>query len=142
MTKDQIDEIAIRVAKDRYVAQHSGTGEGINFTNYAEFTHTLLTELAKVQTPVAEVVWYDPALSATTDKAGKIIDASMSFMDTADLGTKLYLHPSPSVPEGYVLVPIEPTVNQIVAGQDSGSIENSKRIVRIYKAMLAAARSE
>lgn len=54
----------------------------------------------------------------------------------------LYLHPAPSVPEGYVLVPIEPTVNQIVAGQDSGSIENSKRIVRIYKAMLAAASSK
>ena len=94
------------------------------------------------QKPVAEVVWYDPVLSATTDKAGKIIDASMSFIDTADLGTKLYLHPAPSVPEGYQLVPIEPTVNQIVAGQDSGSIENSKRIVRIYKAMLAAARSK
>ena len=46
------------------------------------------------QKPVAEVVWYDPILSATTDKAGKIIDASMSFIDTADLGTKLYLHPT------------------------------------------------
>ena len=60
----------------------------------------------------------------------------------ADNYLKLTCGIAPSVPEGYVLVPIEPTVNQIVAGQDSGSIENSKRIVRIYKAMLAAARSE
>jgi hypothetical protein len=81
MNKEQIDEIALRVAKDRYVAQHSGTGKGINFANYAEFTHALLAELAKVQEPV---VW-NPA------------------------GKPLYLHPAPSVPEGYVLVPIEPT---------------------------------
>jgi len=60
----------------------------------------------------------------------------------ADNYLKLTCGIAPSVPEGYVLVPIEPTVNQIVAGQDSGSIENSKRIVRIYKAMLSAARSE
>jgi len=59
MTKDQIDEIAIRVAKDRYVAQHSGTGEGINFANYAEFTHALLAELAEVQEPVAWVRYDD-----------------------------------------------------------------------------------
>ncbi len=54
----------------------------------------------------------------------------------------LYLHPAPNVPEGYVLVPVEPSVDQIVDGQDAGSIENSKRVVRIYKAMLAASRSE
>ena len=55
------------------------------------------------QKPVAEVVWYDPVLSATTDKAGKIIDASMSFIDTADLGTKLYLHPTPTEVEALKL---------------------------------------
>ncbi len=60
----------------------------------------------------------------------------------ADNYLKLTCGSAPSVPEGYVLVPVEPTVDQIVEGQDAGSIENSKRVVRIYKAMLAASRSE
>ena len=69
-------------------------------------------------------------------------DEHNNFIQRNNQVVALYDTPAPSVPEGYVLVPIEPTVNQIVAGQDSGSIENSKRIVRIYKAMLSAARSE
>ena len=98
----------------------------------------ILNKLSE-QKPVAEVVWYDPVLSATTDKAGKIIDASMSFIDTADLGTKLYAvppQPAPSVPEGYQLVPIEPTE----AMQEAWDGESS--LMGTWNAMLAAARSE
>jgi hypothetical protein len=97
----------------------------------------ILNKLSE-QKPVAEVVWYDPVLSATTDKAGKIIDASMSFIDTADLGTKLYAvppQPAPSVPEGYQLVPIEPTE----AMQEAWDGESS--LMGTWNAMLAAARS-
>ena len=48
----------------------------------------------------------------------------------------LYLHPAPSVPEGYQLVPIEPTESMIAAMQASGWMLGN------YKAMLSAARSE
>ena len=65
-----------------------------------------------------------------------------NFMQRNTQVVALYDNPAPSVPEGYVMVPVEPSVDQIVEGQDAGSIENSKRIVRIYKAMLSAARSE
>jgi len=50
-------------------------------------------------------------------------------------GDPLYLHPAP-IPEGYVLVPIEPTKEMISAMQSSGWMPGN------YKAMLAAARSE
>lgn len=98
----------------------------------------ILNKLSE-QKPVAEVVWYDPVLSATTDKAGKIIDASMSFIDTADLGTKLYAvppQPAPSVPEGYQLVPIEPTDAMREAWDGESSLMGT------WNAMLAAARSD
>ena len=48
----------------------------------------------------------------------------------------LYLHPAPSVPEGYQLVPIEPTE----AMQEAWDGESS--LMGTWNAMLAAARSE
>lgn len=45
------------------------------------------------QEPVAEVVWWDPRTDPLKPKAGKIIDASLAFMDGAELGTKLYAAP-------------------------------------------------
>ena len=60
--------------------------------------------------------------------------------------TPLYLHPAPSAPEGYVMVPVEPTEAMIYAGREadrgwqySNSEENGLAV--IYKAMLSA-RSE
>ena len=50
--------------------------------------------------------------------------------------TPLYLHPAPSVPEGYQLVPIEPTE----AMQEAWDGESS--LMGTWNAMLAAARSE
>ena len=44
----------------------------------------------------------------------------------------------PSVPEGYQLVPIEPTEVMIAAGRQLGDVSYGD----IYKAMLSAARSE
>lgn len=40
--------------------------------------------------PVAEVLWHDPATDITPAKPGKIIDASIAFMDDAPIGAKLY----------------------------------------------------
>ena len=45
--------------------------------------------------PVAEVVWFDPALRYEPEKAGKIIDGSIAFMESAPLGTKLHTTPQP-----------------------------------------------
>lgn len=45
--------------------------------------------------PVAEVVWFDPALRYGPEKAGKIIDGSIAFMESAPLGTKLHTTPQP-----------------------------------------------
>ena len=48
---------------------------------------------------VAEVVWYDPQLSQFPEKPGKIIDGSIAFMESAEIGTKLFAAPVPSVSE-------------------------------------------
>ena len=86
MNKANINEIALRVAKERYVAQHGGTGEGINFTNYAEFTHALLAELAKVQEPVAYYSAHRLIPDGTTEVYG--------YTETKlQPGTPLYLQP-------------------------------------------------
>ena len=48
---------------------------------------------------VAEVVWYDPQLSHFPEKPGKIIDGSIAFMESAEIGTKLFAAPVSSVSE-------------------------------------------
>lgn len=49
---------------------------------------------------VATVIWYDPELYPIPyHEAGKIIDASLAFMDTTPIGTKLYAQ-SPGFREG------------------------------------------
>lgn len=99
MNTEQIDEIALRVAKERYVAQHSGTGDGINFANYAEFTHALLAELAKVQEPVAMYCGYNPSM-------GHVFRADAVI----EVGTYLYTQP-PQQPD---------LVTEIEAAYDAG----------------------
>ncbi|GAB6842319.1 hypothetical protein HNR00_003528 [Methylorubrum rhodinum] len=50
--------------------------------------------------PVAEVLWYDPEAHFGEKKPHKIIDASLAFMDAAEIGTKLYARPAaPATPE-------------------------------------------
>ena len=51
----------------------------------------------------------------------------------------LYTHPAPSVPEGYHLVPIEPT---LVIFSVLSCWFGSENVGRVWKAMLSAARSE
>ena len=113
-------------------------------TTDGDLAEALLAELAKVQEPFG--YYENGRWSIVTDGGPDKWRARKEY--TGPLYTHpipqpdLVAYPAPSVPEGYQLVPIEPTVDQIVAGQDAASIENSKRIVRIYKAMLSAARSE
>ena len=79
------------------------------------------------------------------DEPVAYLDANYGFMrcgnaaDHLPIGTKLYAvppQPAPSVPEGYQLVPIEPTE----AMQEAWDGESS--LMGTWNAMLAAARSE
>ena len=72
------------------------------------FTQNYRAMLAAAPTPpenkalleaVAEVVWYDPQLSHFPEKPGKIIDGSIAFMESAEIGTKLFAAPVSSVSE-------------------------------------------
>lgn len=47
--------------------------------------------------------------------------------------------PGGEVPDGWKLVPVEPTQEMLFACEDAGSIQNHQRGKRIYRAMLAAA---
>ncbi|HFR0319309.1 Uncharacterised protein [Klebsiella quasipneumoniae] len=55
---------------------------------------------------------------------------------------------SPAIPDGYVMVPIEPTMSQELAGyktlNDTGRMSRlmKTRLSNIYRAMLAAAQQE
>lgn len=89
-----------------------------------------LAELAK-QEPVAIVARQDPVLLWEWTKLGK-------RSDTPD-GMYLYARPAPAaVPDGWKLVPVEPTAKQWAAGvkaMDSGI----DRPTLCYQAMLSAA---
>ncbi len=73
------------------------------------------------------------------------------YVNTRKDGTwpirELYLHPAPATPEGWQLVPKEPTTTMWLAGQnaaiydDAGEqmIMSGKQVSDIYKTMLAAA---
>jgi hypothetical protein len=56
---------------------------------------------------VATVIWHDPQLDLTLPKPGKIIDASLSFMDSAPIGTKLYTQPTTTTTAGVTEAQIE-----------------------------------
>ena len=91
---ETLEQIALRVLAEidpdgRYFPYQEDT---------LEFSRRLVAEIGK-QEPVAEVVWYDPVLAIEPEKAGKIIDGSMAFIQSAPLGTKLYLHPIPTPEE-------------------------------------------
>ncbi|KEA07173.1 hypothetical protein [Rhizobium rhizogenes] len=45
--------------------------------------------------PEGVVVWYDPERDLDAMRPRKVIDASIGFLETAELGTKLYTSPTP-----------------------------------------------
>ena len=57
--------------------------------------------------PVAEVIWHDPDTDIFPQRPGKIIDASIAFMDSAPIGTKLYAAPSPAPASQPVSEPVK-----------------------------------
>jgi hypothetical protein len=96
------------------------------------------------QEPVARLVEHDDfpvevELCDELDYAPEIMEqeAAMGWRFTP-----LYTAPQPAIPEGYVLVPVEPTAGMIEAGRESLILGDFKKVKnnyeRIYKAMLAA----
>ena len=63
----------------------------------------------------------------------------------ADLpnGTKLFTRPAPGVPEGFALVPMEPTIAMLEAGRRARfNVDDTDLVAPTYRAMLAAAQAK
>ncbi|EPM0504271.1 DUF551 domain-containing protein [Klebsiella aerogenes] len=79
----------------------------------------------------------------TPQNAAAIVDTLLQQLDDAVQGRNA--QPAPVVPDGYVMVPIEPTMSQELAGyktlNDTGRMSRlmKTRLSNIYRAMLAAA---
>lgn len=55
----------------------------------------------------------------------------------------LFTRPAPGVPEGFALVPVEPTISMLMAGDQSRlSMEHPSRASAAWAAMLAAAQAK
>ncbi len=129
------DEELITIADDeQFWDNHFGYQECDAYALARAIEQAILNKLSD-QKPIAYMLRNDVDGVDLSDEA-----FSWDKDVTAGHTVAVYIHPAPSVPEGYVMAPVEPTLDQIVDGQDAGSIENSKRIIRIYKAMLSAAR--
>lgn len=130
-----IDEIALKVAlntigEDGFDRENKTVGPFLECEIIA-FAHALLAELAK-QEPVAIV------------EAGKHpwdYCLSVVYLDNPlPVGTKLYAAPiPPAVPEGWKLVPIEPTQEMIKAAMEEYTKDEWRRCESCYADMLAAA---
>ena len=84
----------MKTLEELAVAVEADMGCSIGVSRAIDFAHRLVAALDAQAEPVAEVLWYDPALYDGKEKARKIIDASIEFMESAPLGAKLYLHAS------------------------------------------------
>ena len=93
-----------------------------------DLADALLAELAKVQEPFG--YYENGRWSIVTDGGPDKWRARKEYTGP------LYTHPAPSVPEGYQLVPIEPTDAMREAWDGESSLMGT------WNAMLAAARSE
>ena len=82
------------ISKDQLKALIEGYESG-DVLKYVPALSLLRHLQPNTQEPEAEVLWYDPMLYDPETNPYKRIDAPMSFMESAPLGTKLYTHPAP-----------------------------------------------
>ncbi len=78
---------------------------------------------------------------AKVSTSGGLIWTDYGFNNVISDGTLLYTNPAP-IPEGWQLVPIEPTTEMIIAGNDGFHSPDMRRhtVSGCYKAMLNAAK--
>ena len=114
-----IDEISLEVAQDMGLIANSV---------YEAFAKQFLAAWLAQQEPVA---W-----AATSDE-GKV--EALGFNASRRFDTPLFLAPPPAVPDGYVLVPKEPTKEMLSAGcQKLGALYGHHGARSMYQAMIAA----
>jgi hypothetical protein len=122
------------------IAKESDKGQGMEGF-ILDFAARLEAEWMKWQEPVAE--------TAAGKYGTRLMWATEEAQVNTPVGAKLYLHPT--IPEGMVLVPKEPTEAMLLALKDGASdVEDEQDCkltvfdyIRIeYKAMIAAAQGE
>lgn len=110
----------------------------------AEKFNLALDEVARLNAAPAQQVSVPVACScgmeypANSYSAGFISGSGMCEVCDAAMPPK-DIPQQASVPDGWKLVPVEPTKAMLFACEDAGSIHNQQRGKRIYEAMLAAA---
>jgi hypothetical protein len=126
---ESLEQIARRIARELNLVWYEGSQSecGILEQEVAMFAGALVEELDK-QEPVA---WRQIDGNATR--------LTTYIADKAGTWEPLFTHPAP-IPEGYALVPSEPTEAMIAAG--NRVMGGSGRWTTLYKAMLAAAQGE
>ena len=93
----------------------------------------------KSQNPVAMVV------DNKTEEGGMewLLMESDSQYRNLDFGEPLYARPVPAIPEGYALVPVEPTDEMKEAGRkELGALYGRHGAANCYKAMISAAKEQ
>jgi len=101
----------------------------------------LLDVIDALRTKIEQMEKQEPVAWCATDETGTVIEA-LGMNQSRRFDTALYLapgaQPAPSVPEGWKLVPIEPTPTMITAALESSHAINAHRAEHCYRAMLAA----
>jgi len=127
------DEELITIADDeQFWDNHFGSQECNAYALAKAIEQAVLNKLSE-QKPVA---WLQTSVEDGVDTVIARTHKPDKFNAEWWRFDPLYLHPAPSVPEGYQLVPIEPTE----AMQEAWDGESS--LMGTWNAMLAAARSK
>ncbi len=127
---ESFDEMALRIrreAEKQINIWESDRDEKVN----AEFACRLAAELLRDAGPVGYVGRHVGDALLAGESCTTTITKHVAFTDDY----ALYLHPAPKVPEGWQLVPKEPTEAMI----DAGNKHEHRFSDVIYRTMLAAA---
>lgn len=132
LTREQLHERARENVKALKMASRQTAFESAREEILADLQLAELALAAMDGEPVAEVLSNRPGNDTST------IDRALP------VGTQLYLHaqPEPVVPDGYVMVPKEPTKEMINAGWLYYMGTKNPSSKGTYKAMLAATQQE
>ena len=129
-----IEESVLRQALYELCTQRDAHYSGDYPTELRDAITALRTalEAAEKSEPVA---WVAPI--AIEVSSGKCSASAWSGVKTNSHTIPLYTHPAPAIPDGWCLMPKEPTEEMIDAADES--LFYGKALSELYKAMLAAA---
>ena len=108
----------------------------ISYQSSEQAARAAYAECARLQAKIEVMERQDPVAWCATDETGTVIEA-LGMNQSRRFDTALYLapgaQPAPSVPEGWKLVPIEPT---------PGMMRGAHRLVAAARRVLASADSQ